>query len=77
MGVEYRVESFIPTVKGCGAQDNGWDAERCRQFQQFLNERAVGGWRLHSSEYRQVTATGGCGNTGGAWLVCIFERQAT
>jgi hypothetical protein len=75
MQQEYRVESFVPAVKGCGAQDNGWDPERCRQFQDFLNQCSRDGWRLHSSEYRQVTSTGGCGNTRGAWLVCIFERE--
>lgn len=74
MAYEYKVEAFTPVIRGCGAQDMGWDLERCRQFQDFLNSKVTTGWKLHSSEYRQVTGAG-CGNNKGAHLVCIFERQ--
>ena len=72
---EYKVKAFIPTVKGCGATDKGWDGQRCMDFQTFLNAEATEGWKLHSSEYREVKVTGGCGGTQGVWLVCIFERE--
>lgn len=74
MAVQYMVKAFIPKVSGCGAQDTGWDEKRCGQFQEFLNTHAVNGWRLHSSEYREVTVKG-CFNNKGAWLVCIFEKS--
>jgi len=70
---EYKVDTFVPKVKGCGAQDNGWDSERCAQFQLFLNDYAKQGWKLQSSEYREVSVKG-CSGAKGAWLVCIFER---
>lgn len=73
MGFEYMVKAFLPTVDGCGAKDHGWDTARCLQFQEFINQHAQDGWRLHSSEYRNVTASG-CGGGKGSWLVCIFER---
>ena len=75
MGVEYKVAAFVPQIKGCGAQDQGWDQMRCSQFESFLNERSTAGWKLHSSEYRAVKAAVGCGTTTGAQLICIFERQ--
>lgn len=59
MKYDYKVETFVPTVKGCGATDKGWDAERCNQFQSFLNERA---------------AAGCLGQTTSVTLVCVFER---
>ena len=71
---EYKVVAFLPAVAGCGASDKGWDRDRCSQFENFLNQHTAGGWRLHSSEYRTVTASTGCGSTQAAWLVCIFER---
>lgn len=74
MPVTYKVDTFIPTVSGCGAKDNGWDDKRCEQFQNFLNKYAENGWRLHSCDFREVTVAGcGCGK--GAWLVCIFEKE--
>lgn len=73
--MNYMVKAFLPKIDGCGAKDNGWDEVRCNQFQEFLNSHAQNGWKLHSSEYRQVTATKGCGNDKGAWLVCIFEKD--
>lgn len=73
MDHEYKVASFVPTVKGCGAQDQGWNDERCKQFEAFLNQHATHGWRLHSQEYRQVTLTG-CGGGQGVQLICVFER---
>ena len=75
MGFTYKVDSFLPKVDGCGAQDNGWDINRCAQYQEFLNEYAAQGWRLHSSEFREVKVTG-CGGSKGAWLVCTFEKAA-
>ena len=75
MAVEYKVKAFVPKVSGCGAQDNGWDATRCTQFEQFLNQHSQDGWRLHSSEYRSVTVQG-CGGGKGSWLVCIFEKTS-
>lgn len=74
---QYKVEVFVPSVKGCGAQDLGWDIERRNQFQNFLNMHASNEWRLHSCEYREVTMQGGCGKSQGSVLVCIFERQAS
>jgi Domain of unknown function (DUF4177) len=74
MSVDYMVKSFVPKISGCGGKDNGWDEERCQQFQTFLNHHATGGWRLHSSEFREVTING-CGGGKGSWLVCVFERQ--
>ena len=52
----------------------GWDENRCKQFESFLNVETIGGWKLHSNEYREVLAKG-CGGASGAWLVCVFERQ--
>ncbi|HEU4885430.1 MAG TPA: DUF4177 domain-containing protein [Longimicrobium sp.] len=75
MNYTYKVEVFVPKVAGCGASDNGWDQERIKQYQAFLNQHATGGWKLHSAEYRQVVAQG-CGGGSGTWLVCIFERPA-
>lgn len=74
MGVEYAVASFLPKISGCGGEDNGWDANRCQQYEKFLNDHAANGWRLHSSDFRVVKAKG-CGGDKGAWLVCVFERQ--
>lgn len=73
MTYEYKVQVFVPTVSGCGAQDAGWDPKRIAQYQAFLNQHAAGGWKLHSSEYRHVVNKG-CGGGSGTWLVCIFER---
>ncbi len=73
MATRYMVKAFIPSINGCGSQDLGWDDKRCNQFEEFLNKYAVDGWRLHSSEFREVTAKG-CGGQKGAWLVCIFEK---
>ncbi len=73
MAIEYKVDTFIPKISGCGAQDNGWDKTRCTQFQNFLNAYAEDNWKLHSCEYRTVL-TKGCGGGKGVWLVCIFER---
>lgn len=36
MKKEYKVEAFIPTVKGCGTADKGWDTERCSQYADFF-----------------------------------------
>lgn len=74
MAVQYMVKAFVPKVAGCGAKDNGWDEQRCEQFQDFLNMHATDGWRLHSSDFREVTATG-CGGDKGVWLVCTFEKN--
>jgi hypothetical protein len=74
MAVRYMVKAFLPKVAGCGASDNGWDAVRCKQFEDFLNEHAVGGWRLHSSDFRAVVGKG-CGGGTGQWLVCTFEKE--
>lgn len=73
MAVEYKVKTFVPVVKGCGSKDSGWDNERCRQYEAFLNEHAQDGWRLHSSEFR-TTNVAGCGGGQGSVLVCVFER---
>jgi hypothetical protein len=74
MDYEYKVHAFLPTVKGCGAQDQGWNSERCNQFQAFLNQHAGEGWRLHSQEYRQVSMAG-CSGGQGSQLICVFERS--
>lgn len=74
MAVRYMVKAFAPKVAGCGAEDSGWDTTRCDQFENFVNSHATDGWRLHSSEYRQVTIKG-CGGGNGTWLVCTFEKQ--
>lgn len=71
----YLVKPFIPKISGCGATDHGWDDERCKQFQDFLNRNCVNGWRYHSSEYRQAIA-GGCFGSRGERLVCVFEKDA-
>ena len=70
---EYRVATFVPKVAGCAAQDMGWDAARCEQFEQFLNSFAQNRWKLHSQEFRNVVVAG-CGNNKGVTLVCTFER---
>ena len=57
---EYRVGAFVPTVKECGAEDKGWDQERCAQFEGYLNQKASEGWKLHSTEYREVAVSSGC-----------------
>ncbi|RYZ77052.1 MAG: hypothetical protein EOP05_03120 [Proteobacteria bacterium] len=75
MANEYKVKAFVPTVKGCGATDDGWGPERCLDFQNFLNVETADGWRLHSSEYRTLTVKKGCGASTGSWLVCVFEKQ--
>jgi Domain of unknown function (DUF4177) len=72
---EYHVDAFAPPAPGCLQTDPGWDASRCGHFKEFLNGYAKQGWKLHSCEYRGVTSTRGCGNTSGAWLVCVFERS--
>jgi uncharacterized protein DUF4177 len=72
---EYHVDAFVPPARGCGSSDSGWDPKRCQEFTAFLNNYAQQGWKLHSSEYRQVTMQGCGGGTKGAWLVCVFERQ--
>lgn len=74
MVYDYKVDAFVPNISGCGGKDKGWDKERCAQFQKFLNDNATQGWRLHSSEYREVMKIG-CFGGKGAWLVCTFERQ--
>lgn len=74
MAFQYMVKAFVPTVNGCGAKDNGWDEKRCGQFADFLNSHAINGWRLHSSEFREV-AVQGCNGGKGAWLVCTFEKE--
>lgn len=74
MGLEYHVDTFVPKVSGCGAKDNGWDALRCEQYKEFLNSYAEKGWKLHSSDFREVTVAG-CGGGKGAWLVCVFEKE--
>ncbi|MBJ6760691.1 DUF4177 domain-containing protein [Myxococcaceae bacterium JPH2] len=71
---EYHVDAFVPPAPGCGAQESGWSPKRCGDFAKFLNGYAAQGWKLHSSEYRAVTSTQGCGTTKGSWLVCVFER---
>ncbi|MBU0550062.1 hypothetical protein KKB55_19125 [Myxococcota bacterium] len=73
---EYHVDAFIPDIgTGCNATDNGWDRTRCMQFSEFLNGYAEKGWKLQSSEYREVHGKDGCGNKkSGTWLVCVFER---
>ncbi len=71
---EYKVKAFVPTVKGCNAQESGWGPERCADFQKFLNGESIDGFRLHSYEYRALTVKKGCGDNSGAWLVCVFER---
>jgi hypothetical protein len=73
MAYEYMVRAFLPKVSGCGASDQGWDEQRCKQFESFLNSHASQGWKLHSSEFRSVTAKG-CGGGQGNWLVCTFEK---
>lgn len=73
MAYRYKVEVFVPKVAGCGASDRGWNEERCQQYEQFLNRHAADGWKLHTAEYRTVTAKG-CGESRGTWLVCVFER---
>lgn len=74
MAHRYMVKAFVPTISGCGASDKGWDEVRCKQFEDFLNTHSVDGWKLHSSDFRQVVGKG-CGGTKGAWLVCTFERN--
>ena len=74
MAFEYKVKSFTPRVVGCGSSDQGWDDARCVQFQEFINEHAKDGWKLHSYEYRHVTVKG-CGGGSSVWLVCVFERN--
>jgi hypothetical protein len=71
----YHVDAFVPPAPGCGGTDAGWTPNRCQQFATFLNNYAAQGWRLHSSEYRQVKGSNGCGPTTGTWLVCIFEAS--
>lgn len=74
MGSVYMVKAFVPRIYGLAAKDNGWDEERCRQFEDFLNANAANGWRLHSSD----CLTGerrGLGRGKATWLVCTFERQ--
>jgi hypothetical protein len=73
MSVEYKVEAFVPKVMGCGAKDAGWDTKRCQQYQDFLNSHSSNGWRLHSSEFKQVSVQG-CKGGSGSWLVCVFEK---
>lgn len=76
MAIKYMVKAFIPKISGCGGKDNGWDEVRCKQFEDFLNSHAVDGWKLHSNEYRDVTAQlQGCSGNKGAWLVCTFEKH--
>ncbi len=73
--IEYKVKSYVPKLKGCGAVDHGWDEKRCKDFENFLNSESKGGWALHSSDYREVTIKG-CGGGKGIWLVCVFQRSA-
>ncbi len=73
---EYKVDAFVPPPPGCGTADNGWDQKRCQDFTAFLNGHAAEGWKLHSSEFRQVVVQG-CSGGKGAWLVCIFERATS
>ncbi len=74
MNIEYKVDTFVPKISGCGAKDNGWDQQRCEQYQEFLNRYAENGWKLHSSDYREVKGNG-CFGEQGAWLVCVFEKH--
>jgi len=74
MSYEYKVESFVPTLNGCGVTDSGWDTQRCEQFQIFLNKFAVSGWKLHSYEFRHITLKTGCGKNSGNILICVFEK---
>ncbi len=74
MAVRYKIKSFVPTLKGCGAADTGWDDSRCKDFEKFINSEATDGWQLHSYEYRQVSVKG-CGGGSGTWLVCVFELK--
>ena len=74
MAHEYKVKFFIPKVSGCGSQDSGWDAKRCEQYEQFLNQHAADGWRFHSSEFRDQSSVG-CAGGKGLVLVCVFERE--
>lgn len=74
MNYEYKVVAFTPVVKGCGAQDKGWDEVRCKQFEVFLAAHTAGGWKLHSSDYKSVKMAG-CGGNMGTRLVCVFELQ--
>lgn len=73
MNTEYKVRAYAPTVKGCGAKDMGWDMQRCKDFEKFINTESTEGWKLHSYDFRQVTVQG-CGGGTGSWLVCVFER---
>lgn len=73
--VQYHVDAFVPKAPGCGKSEAGWDPERCKQYADFLNHYAKEGWRLHSSDLREVKSQGGCGPVSASWLVCTFERQ--
>ena len=72
MNFQYKVDTFVPNILGCGSKDNGWDKLRCVQYQKFLNEYAKQGWRLNSSDFRLASAAG-CGGQKGLILVCVFE----
>ena len=74
MSLSYKVDTFVPKVSGCGAQDTGWDDKRCHQYQEFLNNYSSQGWKLHSIDFREVTMTG-CNSNKGSWLVCVFEKS--
>lgn len=74
MEKKYRVKAFKPTIKGCAALDRGWDDERCKQYENFLNQHSRGGWRLVKSDYRDVIMAG-CRGKKGAALVCVFEKD--
>lgn len=74
MKIEYKVKTYAPKVKGCGATDMGWNETRCQDFQEFLNNESTDGWKLHSYDYRAVTVKG-CGGNTGSWLVCVFKKM--
>jgi len=74
MEIKYRVKAFKPTIKGCSAMDRGWDDERCKQFESFLNQNCRGGWKFVRSDYRDVIMAG-CRGKSGAHLVCVFAKE--
>lgn len=76
--MEYKVATFIPKPSGFGAKylriDRGWDNDRCKQFEAFLNHHANDGWQLHSSDYRESPIAKPYRGGKSLWLVCIFQR---
>ena len=78
MHTEYKVTTFVPKPPSFGARflrvDRGWDQHRCAHFQQFLNQHAAEGWRLHSMQTADTIATKTPGS--GGCLLCVFEKDA-